>query len=198
MISGPRSRPTGAKSFRRFSCTASCTGLFRRWRAQKREEQLRDRAHDSGFSGFADREVFAGLFDAAAAIFWFAGRCRDGAGSGAGRLFGGRKVCAWRERDDAAWAAAVAGGGAVHQRRAVCVHGTAGRIDCAHVLRIAEQAGVCAAGSEESPERCGRYGADAAFREFGAVVAAEGTLLVSLCTLLTLRSFTYPHRIGSG
>src|ERR1700730_2248339 len=59
-----------------------------RWRAQEREEQQRNRTDDSRFSGFDDCEVFAGLLNAATAIFWFAGRCGDRARSGAGGVPG--------------------------------------------------------------------------------------------------------------
>ena len=42
--------------------------------SQEREEQLRHRPDAARFSGFDYREVPAGLLDAAAAVFWLAGR----------------------------------------------------------------------------------------------------------------------------
>jgi len=52
---------------------------------QKWKEQLRYRTDDSGLSGLDDRQIFAGLFDTAAAIFRVDWGWRDVAGTAPGR-----------------------------------------------------------------------------------------------------------------
>src|SRR6267143_3539380 len=81
--------------------------------AEKREVQLLDRADDSRVPGFDYCEVFAGLFDAAAAVFRVAGSGRRGHRFPAGVLPGLRKVLPAQGDHGGARPADVAGGSAV-------------------------------------------------------------------------------------
>src|SRR5437899_1345298 len=142
--------------------------------AQKRAIELRHWADDSRVSGFTDGEIFVGLFDAAAAIFRPIRDGRSRAGFLAWRLSGVRKVLQPQGHHDGAWATDAAGGGAVHQWRAVYLHGLARRDHRANLLRIAEQADLCAARSEEPSKRDGRFhGINASFGQPRSITASR-------------------------
>src|SRR5258708_984189 len=120
-------------------------------------------------------EVSAGLFDATAAIFWHAGACGDGKRICAGLAAGGEQDFLPPEHHDGARAAAAAFHRAVCQRNSVYLHGTAGRDQLAHLLRIAEQGDLRPARSEEPSEGIGRFrGACSAKRKFGEIRAEVG------------------------
>src|SRR5258708_5649597 len=121
-------------------------------------------------------EVSAGLFDATAAIFWHAGACGDGKRICAGLAAGGEQDFLPPEHHDGARAAAAAFHRAVCQRNSVYLHGTAGRDQLAHLLRIAEQGDLRPARSEKPPEGTGRFcRACAAERQLREIRAEVGS-----------------------
>src|SRR6266566_1525325 len=135
----------------------NCGSADRESSSQKWQIQLRNRPHDSRVSGFDDREVFAGLFHAAAAILRISWNLRRVGGDGDRRLSGNRQTAAPHGHHLGARTADAAGRRAVPERRAATLAGLAGRNHLANLLRISEQVDLRAARSKEPPQRNRRF-----------------------------------------
>src|ERR1700674_1404112 len=89
-----RPLPSPAPNWRagKFDRRENCGSAHRESPAEKRKVQLRDRSHHPRISGFDYRQIFIGLFDAAAPVFRLAGRGRGGAWLSPGVIPGLRKI----------------------------------------------------------------------------------------------------------
>src|SRR5258708_31303405 len=98
----PPGNHSGNSALRRVAPVHSGAGKFdgrenrgsahRKSPAEKRKVQLRDRAHHPRISGFDYRQIFIGLFDAAAPVLRVARRGRGGAWFSSGSIPGLRKI----------------------------------------------------------------------------------------------------------